>query len=90
MNRWLWLFLLILPAGSPCPAAESQVGGRTSPDGKEEIIVDLPGSEHLKNVAGKDGSGDPKAEEAAEGGDDGDDGGDDPAEGTTPGNPNGS
>src|SRR5437879_835027 len=57
MKRWLWLLLLILPAGSPCRAAESQVGGRTSPDGKEEIIVDLPGSEHLKNVAGKDGSG---------------------------------
>jgi hypothetical protein len=57
MKRWLWLLLLILPAGPPCLAAESRVGGRTSPDGKEELMVDLPGSEHLKNAAGKDGSG---------------------------------
>jgi hypothetical protein len=37
--------------------ADSQVGGRTSPDGAEQLQIDLPASEHLKNVGGKDGSG---------------------------------
>jgi len=32
-------------------------GGRTSPDGTEEIQIDLPGSEHLKNTGGRDGAG---------------------------------
>jgi hypothetical protein len=38
-------------------AGPSQVGGRLSPDGKEEIALDLPGSEHMKNVPGRDGAG---------------------------------
>ena len=37
--------------------ADSQVGGRTSPDGVEQLQIDLPASEHLKNVGGRDGSG---------------------------------
>jgi hypothetical protein len=32
-------------------------GGRTSPDGSEEIQVDLPGSEQMKNTGGRDGAG---------------------------------
>ena len=35
----------------------STEGGRTSPDGTEEIQVDLPGEQQLKNVGGKDGAG---------------------------------
>lgn len=38
-------------------AADSQVGGRTSPDGAEQIQIDLPGKEQLKNVGGRDGAG---------------------------------
>jgi hypothetical protein len=38
-------------------AGDSKVGGRTSPDGTEEIQVDLPGQEHMKNKGGKDGAG---------------------------------
>jgi hypothetical protein len=34
------------------PAASSVIGGRISPDGREEIGCDLPGSEHLKNTGG--------------------------------------
>ena len=37
--------------------ADSQVGGRTSPDNAEQIQIDLPASEHLKNIGGRDGSG---------------------------------
>ncbi len=37
--------------------ADSQVGGRTSPDNTEQLQIDLPASEHLKNVGGRDGSG---------------------------------
>jgi hypothetical protein len=32
-------------------------GGRTSPDGREEIQIDLPGAEHMKNTGGRDGAG---------------------------------
>lgn len=38
-------------------AADSQVGGRTSPDGAEQIQIDLPGTQQLKNVGGRDGAG---------------------------------
>ena len=38
-------------------AADSQVGGRTSPDGTEQIQLDLPGTQQLKNVGGRDGAG---------------------------------
>lgn len=38
-------------------AADSQVGGRTSPDGSEQIQIDLPGAQQLKNVGGRDGAG---------------------------------
>ncbi len=37
--------------------ADSKVGGRTSPDNTEQLQIDLPASEHLKNVGGRDGSG---------------------------------
>src|SRR5229473_2691811 len=43
------LLLLVLPTHH---AGSSQIGGKTSPDGKEIIICDLPGSEHLKNTGG--------------------------------------
>src|SRR5438034_1317674 len=33
-------------------AASSQIGGNTSPDGKEEILCDLPGAEQLHNTGG--------------------------------------
>jgi hypothetical protein len=36
---------------------DSKVGGKTSPDGSEEIQVDLPGQEHMKNKGGTDGAG---------------------------------
>jgi hypothetical protein len=49
--------LLIAAGGLQAPAASSQIAGRISPDGKEEIQCDLPSQEHLKNVAGRDGSG---------------------------------
>jgi hypothetical protein len=35
----------------------ASVGGKVSPDGKEEIICDLPGSLHQKNTGGSDGAG---------------------------------
>ena len=37
--------------------ATSVEGGRTSPDGAEEIQIDLPGSQQMKNTGGKDGAG---------------------------------
>jgi hypothetical protein len=45
----LLFLLLIAPAAS---AGASQVGGRVSPDGAEELACDLPGAEHLKNTGG--------------------------------------
>lgn len=37
--------------------ATSVEGGRTSPDGSEEIQIDLPGTQQMKNTGGKDGAG---------------------------------
>ncbi len=51
------LALLICSLAARGAPGGSQVGGRTSPDGTEEIQVDLPGGQHLKNAAGIDGSG---------------------------------
>lgn len=56
-RRFAVLALLLLPPLVRAGPHESRVGGRTSPDGAEEILLDLPGAEHLKNVAGRDGSG---------------------------------
>jgi hypothetical protein len=49
MKTSLTLAVVVLFAPG-LPAASSVVGGRISPDGKEEIACDLPGSEHLKNT----------------------------------------
>src|SRR5262249_31655622 len=46
------LFLLGLIVAGPLRAGPSQVGGRVSPDGAEEIQIDLPDGEHLKNTGG--------------------------------------
>jgi hypothetical protein len=35
----------------------ASVGGKIAPDGKTEIQIDLPGSQHLKNLGGSDGAG---------------------------------
>lgn len=35
----------------------ASVGGKMAPDKKTEIQIDLPGSQHLKNVGGSDGAG---------------------------------
>lgn len=52
------LSVLVLLFASACASAgESKVGGRTSPDGKEAIAIDLPASQHLRNKAGTDGLG---------------------------------
>lgn len=37
--------------------ADSQVGGRNSPDNTEQLQIDLPAAEHMKNIGGRDGSG---------------------------------
>lgn len=50
----LWLCLV---ASVPALAGPSQIGGRTSPDGSEEIQIDLPGSLQMKNIGGTDGAG---------------------------------
>jgi hypothetical protein len=55
MKRLLCLCLLLLPAA--LYAGPSQVGGRVSPDGKEEITIDLPGDKQLHNQAGTDRAG---------------------------------
>jgi hypothetical protein len=47
------LSLLLLPAfAASALAGPSQVGGRVSPDGAEEIQIDLPGAEQLHNAGG--------------------------------------
>ena len=51
MNLFLWLLLFNQIE------ATSVEGGRTSPDGAEEIQIDLPGSQQMKNTGGKDGAG---------------------------------
>lgn len=43
---------LLLPT-----ATDSTVGGKLSPDGTEEIQLDLPGQEHMKNKGGTDSAG---------------------------------
>lgn len=43
-----------LAIGTPYSAS---VGGKMAPDQKTEIAIDLPGSLHLKNTVGSDGSG---------------------------------
>src|SRR5262245_4800009 len=53
----LSLFVLILLIPALAPAQSSQVGGRTSPDQAEALTIDLPGNEHRKNLAGRDGAG---------------------------------
>jgi hypothetical protein len=45
------LCLLLTPLA--LRAGPSQVGGRVSPDGAEELACDLPGAEHLKNTGGR-------------------------------------
>jgi hypothetical protein len=52
MNKLLVLMIVLLLLPASGDAASSQIGGKTSPDGKEEILCDLPGSEHLKNTGG--------------------------------------
>jgi len=51
MNLFLWLLLFSQIE------ATSVEGGRHSPDGAEEIQIDLPGSQQMKNTGGKDGAG---------------------------------
>ncbi len=51
MNLFLWLLLFNQIE------ATSVEGGRTSPDGAEEIQIDLPGSQQMKNTGGRDGAG---------------------------------
>jgi hypothetical protein len=57
----LTLMLLVLwplaASHAPLLAGPSQVGGRQSPDAAEEIQVDLPGQEHMKNKGGTDSAG---------------------------------
>ena len=48
----LRLSLLLLLLAAPAVADTSQIGGRVSPDGAEELACDLPGAEHLKNTGG--------------------------------------
>lgn len=51
---------LVLVAALCAPAAlpyQARVGGPTAPDGRTEIHVDLPPSQHLKNKGGSDGAG---------------------------------
>lgn len=42
---------------APRAAGQPQLAGKVSPDGSEEIQVDLPASEKKKNVGGRDGAG---------------------------------
>ena len=49
------LFLLLLNLSGFF--ADSQIGGRTSPDGVEALVCDLPALEHMKNTGGSDGAG---------------------------------
>src|SRR5947209_2365418 len=49
--------LCALGVAIPALAGSSQIAGRISPDGKAEIQCDLPGKEHIKNAAGRDGAG---------------------------------
>jgi hypothetical protein len=50
VKRIALLLILFIPFS--VNGGESKIGGRTSPDGKEEIMLDLPGSEHMKNAGG--------------------------------------
>lgn len=50
------LLVLLLALGQTW-GGSSVEGGRTSPDGFEEIQIDLPAGEHLKNTGGRDGAG---------------------------------
>src|SRR5207248_11482706 len=54
--RPLTLVLLLFAAGV-ASAGDSKIAGRHSPDGKEEIALDLPASQHLRNKVGTDGLG---------------------------------
>ncbi len=49
--------VLLLFSSGVASAGESKIGGRTSPDGKEAIALDLPSTQHLRNKAGTDGLG---------------------------------
>ena len=69
LSAWLLLsvavglgVLDVLPAAASAQMVAAEpgapvVGGRTSPDGAEEIQCDLPSSECKKNVGGRDGAG---------------------------------
>lgn len=42
---------------NPREAGQPQLAGKVSPDGTEEIMIDLPASQKKKNVGGRDGAG---------------------------------
>jgi len=48
--------LVSLSLTLPALAVPSQIVGRQSPDATEQIQLDLPGQEHMKNSVGTDGS----------------------------------
>lgn len=52
MDRLLFVALAVVLFGT-----SATIGGKLAPDGKSEIAIDLPGSQHLKNVGGSDGAG---------------------------------
>lgn len=52
LPRCLLLLLLALPA-----AGSAVVAGKLAPDGRTEIVIDLPESQHLKNKGGSDRAG---------------------------------
>lgn len=52
--RWIVLGLALVV--TPVVASLSE-GGKTSPDGKEEITCDLPQQFRIRNVGGRDGAG---------------------------------
>lgn len=69
LSAWLALLAVgtlvsldVLPTAASTQDAGSEpgapvIGGRTTPDGTEEIQCDLPASECKKNVGGRDGAG---------------------------------
>jgi len=57
MKHKLFTLAVFLAACGLAHAGSSQVGGKLSPDSTEEIQVDLPGDQQMKNKSGTDGSG---------------------------------
>lgn len=51
LSIWLAFVLLALPVRGQSPGVPV-VGGKTSPDGKVEVTIDLPASERKKNTGG--------------------------------------